>query len=1368
MRGIEHRRRLASFEALPSPGDARVSGVQAPRGRRIPRLAAAGGLAGLLLTLALAALAPSPAARAQDGRRHVDDDPGCAGASPCHASIQAAVDAAAEGEIIAIAPGVYTETVLLVDKALTFEGPGAAMAQGPDDPATQAIWVGQSGGLRGAALTVDARSRDIDGLAVRGLRFRSAGLGILLHGRRAGDPLGAWPGLPATAPELATTLRGTRISGNRFNDIGGGGLPEAAALVSFLAEDLGFAANLVTESAGGLVARAGQGLSASDNRIEGAGGPGIELSGIGGLVSLRANTILEPAGRGIDIDDPSAGLAAVNGVLEIVDNRVEASGAEALRLRAGPLRRFGRVLVGDNVFLGAGRGALALEAAVGILAQGGELRGLVIEGGRIEGPDVAGAAGLSIVGVTSTLELRALAIAGAAGPGLRLVDARDAWLHRSLISGCGEALRIVETSASDPAQPFDLRLGGSPGEGNRFVDNRLGLRLEKSGAGASHDVDARYNDWGLAWAPQIEALIQHRPDDGRLGSVSFMPALGMPATVLLDADPPLLEADGRGTSRISARVLDVLGRPAADGALLSFGTNGGSLDRPGTQVEVEDPLQVERSGAWERLDDARYGLPSSLAYLRAIEVGAALSMTFDASALVLRYGQSPVDPGRFRVRVDGLALGDFEARGARREWVELPLASALGPGRHVLQLELLYGELALDRILAGESLEGGLASATLLAADAPGRAKLRAEAYGATGMVAAGLEVPFVSGPPASMTLELEAETLAVGGASTRVTARLHDGAGRPVRDGTLLRFSAQGGSVSPLQAATRSGLAEASFTSGRVAGQAVVIAAADGLTISREITLQAAAPASLIVTATRSQLPANSVASAALELQLRDAFGNAVADGTPILLSSSLGRLESDRVSTLGGRSSARLVAGNLAGEALVQAAAGVALGATRVRLVPTELRLTKTAEPRSVVVPGERVTYSLRVENPGSGAVYELDLLDRLPAGLISPSFRADFRPRGPQLENRSGADLYAFRIDRLLPGQLGLITLTAHVDSRRIWGAQSRVLNRASVGSALAAEASPDTNLAEAELLVSPGAAYTVTVEAPARLTVGGERGELVVRVQDRLGNPAADGTAVFLTSDEPSMARIEPMVTSTRAGIARASLITGLRAGETTVRALSLEERGGSARVRVAPGPAEALDLASSRQAIQIGGATTALTATLRDRYGNGVPEAALRFNTDAGLLGLTQARSDARGVATSSLRSGIRVGPARVRVTHLDLGAERQIDFLPGDPASLMLELASRSVAVGGRVLAQSRVEDAFGNPVPGLTVVFDSDIGRPRQRSSPTDPIGVAQTEIDAPRVGSGFVSAQRGSLRAEKRLDVRPARLWLPLLIER
>lgn len=202
--------------------------------------------------------------------------------------------------------------------------------------------------------------------------------------------------------------------------------------------------------------------------------------------------------------------------------------------------------------------------------------------------------------------------------------------------------------------------------------------------------------------------------------------------------------------------------------------------------------------------------------------------------------------------------------------------------------------------------------------------------------------------------------------------------------------------------------------------------------------------------------------------------------------------------------------------------------------------------------------------------------------------------------------------------------------------------------------------------------------------------------------------------------------------------------------------------------MAPGPAEALELASARQAIQIGGATTALTATLRDRYGNGVPEAVLRFSTDAGLLGLTQARSDARGVATSSLRSGIRVGPARVRVSHLDLGAERQIDFLPGDPAGLMLELDRRSVAIGSRVLALARVEDAFGNPVPGQTVVFDSDIGRPRQRNGETDPNGVARTEVDAPRIGSGFVSAQRGALRAEKRLEVHPARVWLPFLSRR
>ncbi len=1341
---------------------------------RLRRGAARAGLAALLAAMllggALRLLGGLEPARAQDGRRYVDDQAGCSGQSPCHASIQAAVDAASPGETIEVAPGRYTETVQVVDKSLRFEGPGADAGDPAGDPDQHAIWVGSQGGLPGVALIADARTADLDGLHVEGFRFEGAAAGLLLHGRQPGDPLGAWPGLPATVITSPTRLRDVRVLANRFSEIGGGSPPESAAVVAWFVEDLDIEGNHMHRVDAGLLSRGGQGLRVADNRLDEVGGPGIELRGLGGLLRLEDNQLVEIAGRGIEVLDPPAGLPAASAErLDLVRNRIESADAEALRLQAGTGQALQRLRLENNRVTGAGAGAVSLAGGVTILDGSGSIGSLEIVGDEIVDTQVPGAAGLHIEGVTRTLDLASLRITGGSGPGLRLIDARSLWLHRSVITGNAEALRIVETALSDPGQPFDLRLGGFASEGNLLWGNGAALVLENDGnPGRTHDIDARHNDWGVAWAPQIEQRLVHQPDAMDLGLVSYLPALGMPADVVLDAQPAILEADGVSTSTLTARVFDSAGRSAADGALVRFETNGGSLDRSGQEAEVEDAAAVWRSDRWTLMEDARYGLASSLGYLRASAAGAVFSWTFEAPAVVLRYGQSPIDPGRFRAYVDDQLVADIQARGPRREWVEQPLAVGLGAGLHVLRVEVLGGEAAFDRLLSGQVLAAGRARAVLRAADVPGRGRVNAEAYGAGGRVAGQVEVPFVSGPPASMTLTVDDELLTVGGSSTRVVARISDGEGRPVRDGTPLRFSAQGGGIAPMDSATRDGRAEATFTSGDRAGPALVLASIDPLTVTRGITLLPGAAARLHMTPTRSSLPANSQTASSLVVDAADAYGNPVADGSPVLLTTSLGRLEAERLQTLGGRAETRLVAGNQIGQATLRAVAGSGEVTASVALLPTDLRLEQLAEPRSAVVPGERVSFTLRLRNVGAGTIFDVDLVDRLPAGLISPSFRADFLPRGPLLENRSGGEPYAFRIDRMPAGQQGLVTITARLDTSLGWGSDSRLVNRASASSATAYEATPEDNAATAEIEVSPGAAFTVTVEAPARLEVGGEEAEVVARVLDRLGNPAVDGTAVFFTADDPEIASLSPAVASTRDGIARSTLRTGLRAGDTVIRALSIDDRGGSARLKVLPGPAEQLSLEASRRAIAIGGQTAALTATLRDAFGNAVPEAATSFETDAGLLAITEARTDARGVATSSLRSGIRVGPATVRASHEELIDEIQVDFEPGAPASLMLELADHSLVVGARTLAVARIEDAFGNPVSGISIEMDSNIAGLDRRLHVSDANGQAEAEIVALRPGLGTVSARSRELRAESRLEVFPRRIWLPFLAHR
>ena len=95
-----------------------------PRRARALLVAAAASALALGVPATWAAARPS-AAPAGLVVRYVDDDAGCDGQRPCYDHLQAAVDAADDGDVVSVAPGTYTETVSVIDKALAFEGPGA-------------------------------------------------------------------------------------------------------------------------------------------------------------------------------------------------------------------------------------------------------------------------------------------------------------------------------------------------------------------------------------------------------------------------------------------------------------------------------------------------------------------------------------------------------------------------------------------------------------------------------------------------------------------------------------------------------------------------------------------------------------------------------------------------------------------------------------------------------------------------------------------------------------------------------------------------------------------------------------------------------------------------------------------------------------------------------------------------------------------------------------------------------------------------------------------------------------------------------------------------------------------------------------------
>ena len=87
---------------------------------------------------------------------------------------------------------------------------------------------------------------------------------------------------------------------------------------------------------------------------------------------------------------------------------------------------------------------------------------------------------------------------------------------------------------------------------------------------------------------------------------------------------------------------------------------------------------------------------------------------------------------------------------------------------------------------------------------------------------------PLVAPIASTITVFSTATTLTPGG-SAEISAIVIEEAGTPVHDGTVVRFSATLGTVNPVEAETRDGVAVTTFTAGSQAGTAQVVATSGG-----------------------------------------------------------------------------------------------------------------------------------------------------------------------------------------------------------------------------------------------------------------------------------------------------------------------------------------------------------------------------------------------------------------------------------------------------------------------------------------------------------------------------------------------------------
>jgi hypothetical protein len=195
-----------------------------------------------------------------------------------------------------------------------------------------------------------------------------------------------------------------------------------------------------------------------------------------------------------------------------------------------------------------------------------------------------------------------------------------------------------------------------------------------------------------------------------------------------------------------------------------------------------------------------------------------------------------------------------------------------------------------------------------------------------------------VAGSPAELELESDdASITACTGAATTFRARLADGHGHPVTDGTSVSWSTSLGELSAPSSETDDGVALVELKAGRKSGEALVIATAGAASDSQVVIVEPGPPVALALSA--EPLAVGWGGDVVITANVLDGCSNEVADGWPIELEAERGSFNdgSRRVvlTTSGSRVTARLYVGAEPGPLRVTAYYGAELGETVVAVL-------------------------------------------------------------------------------------------------------------------------------------------------------------------------------------------------------------------------------------------------------------------------------------------------------------------------------------------------------------------------------------------------------------------------------------------------
>ena len=223
---------------------------------------------------------------------------------------------------------------------------------------------------------------------------------------------------------------------------------------------------------------------------------------------------------------------------------------------------------------------------------------------------------------------------------------------------------------------------------------------------------------------------------------------------------------------------------------------------------------------------------------------------------------------------------------------------------------------------------------------------------------------------------------------------------------------------------------------------------------------------------------------------------------------------------------------------------------------------------------------------------------------------------------------------------------------------------------------------------------GAPFTVTLNASSPSQTVGASSALTATVVDQYGNAVSDATPVTFAANIGNP--IPPASTSN--GMAT-SAITSTLAGTAHITATS-DSVSGSTIVIFTPGSPVTVTLNASPPS-QTVGASSALTATVVDQYGNAVSDATpVTFAANIG--NPIPPASTSNGMATSAITSTL-AGTAHITATSVGRSGSASVVFNPGAPHTLMLQPPTAVISAGTKITYTASALDVYGNSIGDVT-----------------------------------------------------------------